>query len=100
MVFAIDYFRGHVAWRSAGILVVIGLGQSGHTQVSDAKIAFVVYHQILWLYVSVDDAVVMQIFQPEDHAAGEELDHFLPEVLLLTQVEAQVSPEHEIHDEV
>lgn len=42
----------------------------------------------------------MEVLHTNDHATGKELDHFLTEVLVLSNMKSQVTSRHEIHHQV
>lgn len=63
VVLATHDFWCHVAGCSRGIFCILGVPQSGNTQISHAKITLLVEHKVFWLNVSMQDCILVQILQ-------------------------------------
>ena len=64
-------------------------------------IATLIHEKVLWLDVSVNDTIVMHVFQTDQDAGDEKFGFLLCEGLALIQMVAQVAPSdqicHQIH---
>jgi hypothetical protein len=89
--------RRHIPGRATGILIVIRLRLPGHPQVRNPQIPLIIDDQILRLDVPMDDAIRMQVLQPDHNTASEELHDVLLEVLVLAQVVPEVAAGHQVH---
>ena len=90
----------HVAWSSRGILGVLGLPESGDTKISHPEVAIFVKDKVLWLDVSVEDGVLVQVLQTEQHAGNEELSLFLAKTTVSSDMVSEVSTRHHVDDQV
>lgn len=52
----------HVTRRSRCVLGVVRIPNSSNTQIRDLQIALLVENQVLWLNVSMQDALLVQVF--------------------------------------
>lgn len=100
MVLTTHDLRSHVPRGSAGVLVVVGPDLACDAQVSDAQVPLAVDDQVLRLDVSVDDAVLVQVFEPQEETRREELGLFLREASHLANVVPQVSSWQVVHHQV
>lgn len=73
MIHAANDFRSHVSRRSAGFFRVVLLSSSGHSKVSDPKIAILLKHQVLRLQISMNDALGMYILKRKDDTSSNKL---------------------------
>lgn len=90
----------HVAWSSRGVLGVVRVPNSCNSQISDFQIAICVEHQVLRLYISVQNALLVQVFEAHEHAGDEEPGLLLAEPLVFGQVVPEITALHEVNDEV
>ena len=91
MILSTHHFWSHVAWSPTGICGIIGLDETGNSKISGAKVAFIVKNEVLWLDVSMDDVVEMEIFETHQDAGDEELGLHLFETTTTAHMVAQIS---------
>ena len=58
-------FGSHVARSATGVLGVLRVPNSGNTQVSNSQVAVLVENQVFRLNVSMEDAVLVQVFETQ-----------------------------------
>ena len=63
----------HVTRRSARVLAVLGRPDARDAEVGDTEVALVVEHEVFWLDVSVDDAVVVNVLESGQKARYKKL---------------------------
>ena len=66
------HLRCHIARRSRSIFRVLWVPYSSDTQVSNTQVTLFVEHEILWLDISVQNAVLVQVLQTEQHTRHKE----------------------------
>lgn len=91
--------RRHVTRRARRIFLVLRIPYSRDTEVSDLKIAITVKDEVLGLDITMQNALLMEILESQQHASNEESRLLFVEFLVLGQVIAQVTTLHEINDE-
>lgn len=84
----------HVAWSAGRVLGVVRVPHSSDTQVSDLKVAIRVENQVFRFDVSMQDTLLVQVLQSEEHAGDEEPCLFLTELLVLCQVVSEIPSLH------
>lgn len=90
----------HVAWSSRCVLRVLRVPESRDTQVSDAQVAILVEDQIFRLDVSVENRVLVEVLQAQQHARDKEFCLFLGEASVLADMVPQVTARHEVDNEI
>ena len=98
--------RGHVARRPRGVLGVVGVPHPGYPQVGDPQVAFIIKDQVLRLYVSVQDALPMQVLKTKKDTSNKKLYNnqlcgvitglFFGELTVLCKVITKVSSRHHV----
>ena len=63
-------------------------------------IATLIHEKVLWLDVSVNDTIVMHVFQTDQDTGNEEFGFLLCESLALIQMVPQVAPSDQICHQV
>jgi len=71
---------------------------TGNTEIGQFQIASLVEHKILWLDISVYDALVVDRFKSVDQTATEKLSLFLREPSVSRNVVSKVTSQQQIHD--
>lgn len=64
--------RTHIARRATRVVRVLTLLYARDAHVRDPDIALLIQHQILWLDVTLNDVVVVQVLQANENAGNEE----------------------------
>ena len=72
MILSAHYLWSHVTRRSTGVLLVLRIPDSSNTKICDSEVAILIKNEVLWLNVSVNDALIMNILEALDDASGEE----------------------------
>lgn len=88
MILSAHYFRSHITGRSAGIRRVLLPKFLGDSEISDAYIAFGIKHEVFRFDIPMNDALVVQVLEPGEHAGNEEASLLLIEPLALAYVVA------------
>lgn len=73
MVLTAHDLWSHIAWSSRRVLGVLRIPSSCNSQISYSQIAAFVKNEILGLDISVQNGVLVQIFQAKKHACDEKL---------------------------
>ena len=73
VILAAHNLWSHVAGRARGVLRVLGVPQACNTQICDPQVAVLVKDQVLGLDITVQDGILVKIFEAEEHASNEEL---------------------------
>lgn len=93
-------FGGQVVGRPAERKRLLALLEHfSQTEVSQANIAIAVHEDILWLQISVDNVLVVQVSERNRDLNGVELSSILVEPLRLPQMHEQFATADELHDE-
>ena len=66
-------FRSHIARRARCVLRVLRVPQTCNTQIRDPQVAILVKYQVLRLDITMQDGILVKIFEAEKHAGNEEL---------------------------
>ena len=95
MILSAHYFRSHINGRSAGIRRVLLPKFLGDSEISDAYIAYTqllttfgIKHEVFRFDIPMNDALVVQVLEPGEHAGNEEASLLLIEPLALAYVVA------------
>lgn len=105
MVLPAHDLRGHIAWRARSILRIFSMPQAGDSQVSYPQITQLIEDQILWLDVTMQDCVLVQVLKAQEHAGDKEfcekqniqpldksLTKFVSNLLVCTSVKRRCLP--------
>lgn len=72
MVLTAHNFWSHVTWRTGSVLRVLRPPNSSNTEISYSYVAIIVDHKILRLDISVDDLLLVAVFQTGYKTSNEE----------------------------
>ena len=92
--------RRHVAGSPRILSVILWLPHPGNTEVSQPEVAILIEDKILWLDVSMDNALNVNGLEGFDEACDKELGLFVRKLPNLGVVVAEITAHHEIHDEI
>ena len=87
-------FGRHVAGSAGCILGVVWVPDSSDAQVCNFEVAIGVENQVFWLDISVEDTLLMKIFQRGKHTGDEESGLLFCELLVLCEVVAEIAALH------
>ena len=73
VVLAAHDLRSHITRRARSVLRVLRIPQTCNTQISDPQVAILVEDQVLWLDITMQDGILVKIFEAEEHACDKEL---------------------------
>ena len=73
VVLAAHDLGGHIAGRARCVLRVLRIPQTCNTQISDPQVAILVEDQVFWLDITMQDGILVKIFEAEEHASDKEL---------------------------
>ena len=73
VVLAAHDLGSHIAGRARCVLRVLRIPQTCNTQIRDPQVAILVEDQVLWLDITMQDGILVQIFEAEEHASDKEL---------------------------
>ena len=73
MVLTTEHLRSHVARSSTGISTVVGTVGPSNTKVSDMSKPFAIQDNILRLDITMNNSLVMEVFQTQKNANNQEL---------------------------
>ena len=92
--------RGQVVWGTTEReSLAVAFKNLGKAEVSKTDVAIFVHQDVLWLQVSVDDILRVQMTQSHGHLNGVETGSLLWEPGYLSQVHEQFTATDESHDE-
>ena len=102
VTFVDDHFRSKILWRATeGISHAISrLLDLGEAKISELKVALAIEEHILWLQVSVDDPVDVEVLECEDDLSGVKACPVLRESNLVAKMEEELAAIQEVCDEV
>ena len=63
----------HVTGRPAGVLAVLWRPDARDSKVCNAQVALMIEHEVFWLDISVNDAVVVYVFKSGQKARNKKL---------------------------
>lgn len=63
MILSAHYFRCHVPGSTGCILCILRSPHPCNTKIGDSQIAIVINNKIFWLYVSMDDILLVAVFK-------------------------------------
>jgi hypothetical protein len=72
MILATHDLRRHVAGRSRGFFRIVRTDLAGDAEIGDPQVAVLLEDKVLWLYVTMDDAVLVDELESQDDASAEE----------------------------
>jgi len=90
----------HVARGAAGLLGVVRVPNAGDAEVGDPDVAALVEHQIFWLDVPVEDALVVHVLERQKDARDEKAGLFFREAAVPRNVVTKIAPVKEVHHQV
>ena len=100
VVLTAHHFRRHVAGRSTCVLRVVLTPDPSNSEVRDSKVPIIFNHQVLRLYVSMNDVLVVDVLEARDKARDKEPGRFFVELPVAANVVPQVSSREEVHNQV
>ena len=102
VAFRQDNLWGKILWSTAESIghAISRLLDFGQSEVCELQIALLIKQDILWLQVSVDDAVRVQVLQSQDDLSCIEARSILRKANLIAQMEEELAAIEEIRDEV
>lgn len=100
VVLATHNFWGHVTRRPGSVTGVLGPPDLCDTHVSDPHVATFFHDDVLWLDISMNDALDVHIFKSQDHAGEHKLGLFFIKSSHLTDVVAQITPGKKVTYEI
>jgi len=102
MVILAHDFRGHVPRSAAGFVAIIDIIDplSCNTEIRKFEVALRIEHQVLGLYITVDDLMPMDSFQGMKKASTEKTGLVLGKPALSSQMKSEVSSQEQVHDQI
>ena len=73
MILSAHNLRRHIPGRSRSVFGVLGIPATSNTQISHSQIALLVENEVLWLDITVQNGVLVEILQAQQHAGDKEL---------------------------
>ena len=73
VVLAAHDLGSHIAGRARCVLRVLRIPQTCNTQIRDPQVAILVEDQVLWLDITMQDCILVKIFEAKEHASDKEL---------------------------
>ena len=80
---ATHHLRRHIAWSARCVLLVFRIPHSSNAKVGDLEVPVLIEDQIFRFYITVQNALLMQILQRDDHAGDKEARLLFGEFLAL-----------------
>ena len=73
VILAAHDLGSHIAGRARCVLRVLRVPQTCNTQIRDPQVTILVKYQVLRLDITMQDGILVKIFEAEKHAGNEEL---------------------------
>ena len=99
MTFVEKYFRSQILWGTAQS-VCSCLTILCKTEIGQFQVAFFIDQNILWLQVSVDNVLGMQVFEHHANLCGIELSMLLIQFSLSSQIREEFTTRDVVEQEV
>ena len=103
MSVGLDNLRREILWgaaESVGHAAIRGLLDLGQAKICELEVTLRVEKHVLWLEISVDDTVLVQVLQGQGDLGGVETCSILREADLLAEMEEELASIQEVRDEV
>lgn len=92
--------RRHVCHAAGDARKRAGIGKmDGYVEIGDVSVAAGAEENVVWLQISMDNAVRVEVGEGGRKLGREEMDGFLRQATRAFKVEAKIAAEHEINDE-
>ena len=72
VILAAHDFGSHISGRARGVLGVLRIPQTCNTQICDPQIAILVKDKVLRLNITMQDGILVKIFEAQKHASDKE----------------------------
>jgi hypothetical protein len=93
------YLGGHIAGSATCILFILGFPDFSDPKVRYVEIALRVKDQILRFYISVDDVLIVDVFEGESDAGDPKFEDFFGKFSVFDDVKTQITSFHVFHNE-
>ena len=95
---AAHHLRRHIAWSARCVLLVFRIPHASDAEVGDLEVPVLIEDQIFRFDITVQNTLLMQILQRDDHACDKEASLLFGELLALRQVVSKIATLHHIND--
>ena len=90
----------HIPWRSRSILTIFWSKNFRDAHVSNAYIARLLHNDVLWLDISMEHALIMHVFESEDHASQHEFRFILVKPSSFPNVIPEITTGQQVADQI